>query len=98
MAEPTALMTISPLREEPRRAGGSSSLPVGRVHTETDLLVAALQDHVRDLQRERATLRNEVEKLRADLSHADSVSMWGRMKPIRGPGASTPRSSPSLRP
>lgn len=84
MADSHSLMTIAPPRGESTRPGGTSSLPAGRVHTETDLLVAALQDHVRDLQRERATLRNEVEQLRADLAHADSVSMWGRMKPIRG--------------
>jgi hypothetical protein len=84
MADSPALLTIAPPRGDSARSGGASPLPVGRVHTETDLLVAALQDHVRDLQRERAMLRDEVGKLRADLAHAHSVSIWGRMKPVRG--------------
>ncbi len=67
-----------------RYMGQGRAMQHGQVRMETDLLVAALQDHVRDLQSERATLRNEVDRLRADLAHADAVSVWGRMKPVRG--------------
>ena len=60
------------LREEAQRRYG-----------EVDLLVAALRDHVRDLQIERDRLRGELDHAanRAHLSAAEW--MWRGMKPAR---------------
>ncbi len=56
---------------------------VGRAFNESDLLVAALRDHIRDLQLERELLRAEVDDLRQRVIHAEATSIWGRMKPPR---------------
>ena len=60
------------LREEAQRRYG-----------EVDLLVAALRDHVRDLQRERDHLRAELERLSTQSRLNSSDWMWRGMKPAR---------------
>lgn len=84
MAEQPFSLRVAAPPTQHRLASQNRAVQHGQVRTEADLLVAALQDHVRDLQRERAMLRNDVERLRAELAHADAVSVWGRMKPVRG--------------
>lgn len=54
-------------------------------YREVDLLVAALRDHVRDLQIERDRLRTELERLSAQASLGASGWMWRGMKPARQP-------------
>ena len=60
------------LREEAQRRYG-----------EVDLLVAALRDHVRDLQLERDRLRAELERLSTEARLNSSDWMWRGMKPAR---------------
>ena len=60
------------LREEAQRRYG-----------EVDLLVAALRDHVRDLQLERDRLRAELERLSTQSRLSNSAWMWRGMKPAR---------------
>ena len=60
------------LREEAQRRYG-----------EVDLLVAALRDHVRDLQMERDRLRAELERLSTQSRLNSSDWMWRGMKPAR---------------
>lgn len=60
------------LREEAQRRYG-----------EVDLLVAALRDHVRDLQLERDRLRAELERLSTEARLNNSDWMWRGMKPAR---------------
>lgn len=53
-----------------------------RRYTETDLLVAALREHVRDLQAERDRLRAELEAAREAAALADADWFW---RGTRGP-------------
>jgi len=55
---------------------------VARV-TEVDLLVAALKDHVRDLQRERDWLRSEIDRLHATKALAEATWLARGQKPNR---------------
>ena len=50
---------------------------------EVDLLVAALRDHVRDLQLERDRLRAELERVSTQARLRTSDWMWRGMKPAR---------------
>lgn len=52
-------------------------------YTEVDLLVAALRDHVRDLQIERDRLRAELDEARLHAGLATSPWLWRGMKPAR---------------
>jgi len=50
---------------------------------EVDLLVAALRDHVRDLQVERDRLLAEVARLRDDARRTSAGWLWRGVKPLR---------------
>ena len=50
---------------------------------EVDLLVAALRDHVRDLQVERDRLRAELESVKGQAQLESATWMWRGMKPGR---------------
>lgn len=50
---------------------------------EVDLLVAALRDHVRDLQIERDRLRAELESVKGQAQLESATWMWRGMKPGR---------------
>lgn len=52
-------------------------------HTEVDLLVATLRDHVRDLRIERERLRAEIARLRDDARRESSHWLWRGAKPNR---------------
>lgn len=52
-------------------------------YSEVDLLVAALREHVRDLQIERDRLRGELEAARGMAQLQSSSWMWRGMKPAR---------------
>lgn len=65
-----AAIAIDDVGAEIRRLRAEASVRV----SEVDLLVAALRDHVRDLQRERDWLRGELEESRS--RHALSEASW----------------------
>ncbi len=61
---------------------------VARV-TEMDLLVAALRDHIRDLRRERDTLRAELARLRRQRLLEAAAWLPRGLRPQREPGSPT---------
>lgn len=71
--------TLSDLAGEARRLREDAQ----RRYGEVDLLVAALRDHVRDLQVERDCLRAELERARTHARLSTSDWMWRGMKPAR---------------
>ena len=54
-----------------------------RGYREVDLLVAALRDHVRDLQQERDQLRAELARVHAEANLGAAEWMWRGMKAAR---------------
>jgi hypothetical protein len=76
---PITLAGVPAVRCRSVRPTGAES----RAVTETDLLVAALKDHIQDLHIERDELRAELSAVRTALSHAEATSLYGRMKPVR---------------
>jgi hypothetical protein len=52
-------------------------------YTEVDLLVTALKEHIRDLRRERDSLRAELEVERADRELASAGWLWRGSKGTR---------------
>ena len=69
--------TLSDLAGEARRLREEAQ----RRYGEVDLLLAALRDHVRDLQIERDRLRAELEHASARARLSTSDWMWRGMKP-----------------
>ncbi len=58
-------------------------LDARRRYTEVDLLVAALRDHIRDLQAERDRLRAEIDRLQDDARRQSATWLWRGSKPNR---------------
>ncbi|MCC7364627.1 MAG: hypothetical protein IT303_09660 [Dehalococcoidia bacterium] len=54
-----------------------------RRYTEVDLHVAALKEHIRDLQVEREALLAEVGRLREEAARDDATWLWRGLKPPR---------------
>ena len=52
-------------------------------YTEVDLVVAALKDHIRDLQIERERLLAQVAQLQDDADRRAATWMWRGQKPVR---------------
>jgi len=50
-------------------------------YSEVDLLVAALREHIQDLQRERARLQLQIDRLRDESRRATTRWMWRGLKP-----------------
>lgn len=52
-------------------------------YTEVDLVVAALKDHIRDLQIERERLLAQVAQLKDEADRRAATWLWRGQKPIR---------------
>ena len=52
-------------------------------YTEVDLVVAALKDHIRDLQIERERLLAQVAQLQDEADRSAAAWMWRGQKPVR---------------
>ncbi len=81
LARPAALdaRALTDLASDARRLREEAQ----RRYGEVDLLVAALRDHVRDLQIERDRLRRELDHATTRARLSTSEWMWRGMKPAR---------------
>jgi len=79
----TAVIPHRPSREQLAAEVRGLRLAAHQRYTEVDLLVAALRDHIRDLQAERDYLRAQIARLQDDARRQSATWLWRGSKPNR---------------